>query len=120
MSDFMKAGGFAMWPVLALGLVTLAAAIRMAVKPLAAKPVVIKSLTIATLFTSLAGSLTGFAAVMSKVPGNPEWANSPDLPLIVMIGLGEASGSLILGCSFLGIAWIFVSIGSRRLANQLG
>jgi hypothetical protein len=52
---------------------------------------------------------------MSKVPANPEWAKGPDLPLVVMIGIGESLTPAILGFSVLAIAWLVGAFGQRRM-----
>ena len=49
------------------------------------------------------------------MPNNDEWAHSPDMPLIVMYGLGEAVTPAVLGFTALSLAWMFVAVGMRRI-----
>jgi hypothetical protein len=68
----------------------------------------------------LAG-ITGFAVdlmtVCTKVPANPEWAQSPDLPLILLIGLGESLAPVVFAGGFLIAHGLHVALGLRRAAG---
>lgn len=115
MLEFMREGGFAMWVILLFGLGTLALAVAFAVKPRESAVHVLRSASRATLFATLTGLVAGLGAVFHKVPGNPDWAHSPDLHLIVMTGLGESLANAILGFSLLTLAWLAATVGMRRL-----
>lgn len=119
MMEFMRAGGVPMWVVLVCGLAALVVGVLFAVRPDERKAAVLRALSNSTLFSILSGVTSCFAAVMSKVPANPVWARSPDRPLIVMTGLGEAMAPAILGFSLLSLVWLLAAVGSRR-APQLG
>ena len=75
----------------------------------------IRSLSVATVFVVLAAIAADLAAVFTNVPGNPEWAQSPEMPLIVMIGLGEALAPAISGFTLLALSWLATAAGVRRL-----
>jgi len=62
---------------------------------------------------------TNIRAVFYKVPQNPDWAQSDDLPLIVMTGLGEALSPACTGFLLLSVSWLLVAFGCRRLAAAL-
>jgi len=79
----------------------------------------IRSLTWATLFSVGAAIISGIAAVGSKVPANPEWANSPKIHLIVMEGISESMAGGVLGFSLLALVWMVMAVGQRRLAREL-
>jgi hypothetical protein len=115
---FFLAGGFPMWIVTIFGVACLVTAIRFALRADARKLAVVRALTWATVFAILSGVLSDFMAVMWKVPENPEWANSPELHLIIMVGLGEAVTPGVLGFTLLALAWLFVAIGTRRLQDR--
>jgi uncharacterized membrane protein len=115
MLEFFRAGGYSMVLVLLFGALTLVAAVVFIRKPKEQHVGTIRALSTATVFTVLGGFTSCLAAVFTKVPNRPEWAHSPDLPLIVMTGLGEALTPAILGFSLLSLAWLLTAAGVRRL-----
>jgi hypothetical protein len=117
---FMAEGGWAMWFVLALGLITLGAAAGFASRPVPRRGEAVRSFSRATAFAVLSALSANLAAVGAKVPANPEWANSPRLPLIVMEGIAESLAPAILGFTLLSFAWIVEAVGQRRLTRELG
>jgi hypothetical protein len=52
------------------------------------------------------------------VASTPEWANSPQVHLIVMEGIAESLAPAILGLMLLSLAWIIMAAGQRRLARE--
>lgn len=119
MIEFFQSGGWSMFLVLGLSVVTLGAAIHFARKPAEQHVGMIRGFSVATAFAVLGGMAANLAAVFTHVPGNPEWAQSPDMPLIVMTGLGESLAPAILGFSVLSIAWMVTGVGVRRLGAGL-
>jgi hypothetical protein len=116
---FMGEGGWAMWFVLALGLITVAAALGFAFKPASARQDAVRSFSLATSFMVISAVSLDLAAVGSKVPNIPALANSPTLHLIVMEGIAESLAPSILGFTLLSFAWIVMAIGHRRLTREL-
>lgn len=117
MIEFMRAGGVPIWIVLLFGLITLAAAGSFFWRPDQRKKGLIQGMSMASVFSILAGILSCLAAVMSKVPNHPEWSKSPDLHLIVMTGIGESLTPGILGFAILSLAWLFTALGTRKMAK---
>lgn len=115
MANFIRAGGFPILIVLALGLGLLLISAIFARTPRPTRLGVIRALSVAVTFATLSAVAANVMAVFRKVPANPEWAHSPDLPLIVMTGLGEAITPAILGFTILSIAWMMVAVGMRRI-----
>jgi hypothetical protein len=115
MMEFMREGGLGIWVVLAFGLLGLVSASLFVWRPREKNLLFLKALSKAVLYAALLGTLTGLAAVFHKVPANPEWARSPELHLIVMMGLGEALACLILGVGFLTVQHLLTAFGVRRL-----
>jgi len=114
MFNFIRAGGFAMLPILVLGIATLIVAGSCAFRPSERKLGLIRPLSVALVFMSLAGTCAGIAATMKYVTRLPQLAESPKLPLIVMTGIGESISSLILGLGILSVVWILAAFGLRR------
>lgn len=119
MLELMRAGGVPMWFVLGLGLIALMAAVAFAVRPDERRVAAIRDLSWATLFSTAAAIVSGFAAVGYKVPANPDWANNPKIHLIVMEGISESLSGGILGFALLTLTWLVVAVGHRRLAREL-
>ena len=119
MVDFMRSGGVGMWFVLLFGGISLGAALRFALSPDPRRVDAVRDLTRATLFSVAAAVVSGFAAVGSKVPARPEWANSPKIHLIVMEGISESLAGGILGFALLSLTWMVMAVGHRRLAREL-
>jgi hypothetical protein len=115
---FMLGGGLSMWFVLLFAAFTLAAAIGFARRPDPRRGDAVRSFSWATAFSITSGVCLNLAAVGSKVPENPEWANSPRIHLIVMQGIAESLAPAILGFMLLSLAWTVMAIGHRRLSRE--
>ncbi len=107
-------GGFAMFVILGLGLVTLALAMHAAARPSKARLDLVRHLSRATLYSALVGLVSAFAAVLHNAPKytTPDL----DLPHIVLQGIGESMGAPILGFTLLSLIAIFTGVAARRLA----
>ncbi|MBM4321286.1 MAG: hypothetical protein FJ125_15400 [Deltaproteobacteria bacterium] len=102
------------------GLVALVAAALFVWRPDVRKVETVRALERAVLFSTLSGLVSALAAVGYKVPANPEWARSPDMPLIVMTGIAESMSAPILGFTVLSLVALLVAVGHRRLARRGG
>ncbi len=114
MLEFMLAGGMAMWFILLFGGTGIGVAIAYLFRASVRREAFFRALSNATLFASIAGTIAGVGAVMAKVPTVEQWAHSPDRPLIVMAGLGEALSNGILGFALLALGWFLFAFGKRR------
>ncbi len=117
MVQFFLGGGSAMLAVLLFGVLALVAAVRFALSPTVSRLEVGRALSRATLFAAVTGVFSDLATVFSKVPQNPEWAQSPELPLIVMTGLSEAMAPAILGFALLAVFSLVCAVGHRSRAG---
>jgi hypothetical protein len=117
MVEFMRAGGWPMWVVLLYGLITLVAAGFFAARPEEPKIAFIRAMSTATVFAVLGGVASCLGAVMANIPNNPEFAKSPELHLIIMVGFGESLAPAILGFVLLSLVWVVTAAGVRRLAR---
>ena len=114
MMDFMRAGGYSMWFILLLGGVTLGVAVWFAIRPGERKLAFIRPMSVATVFAVLSGVFSDLGAVAHNVTTRPEFAQSPDLHLILLTGFGESMAPAILGFSILSLAWLLAAVGLRR------
>ena len=115
MMEFVKAGGLPGLMVLLFGFFTLGAAIHFMFRPKGSHIGMIRGLSMATVFTVLAAVAADLATVFTRVPNTPEWAGSPDMPLIVMTGIGESLTPAISGFGLLALAWLATAAGVRKL-----
>ena len=112
MVAFFVAGGWSMWFTLLFGVLAVVSAGFFVRRGQKRHLAVLRALTAATAFMSVAGCAADFSAVMWKVP--KLFGDDPKLPLIVMQGLGEAVTPATLGFSLLSVAWLLVAVGVRR------
>ncbi|MEZ4361551.1 MAG: hypothetical protein R3B48_15295 [Kofleriaceae bacterium] len=113
MADFLRSGGFSMWIVLAFTATLLLASGRYALRPEARTLALVRALTWALLFSSIAGVFTNFMMVMVRASGATPADETP-IHTLVLGGLGEAVTPAVLGFSALSLAWLFVVVGTRR------
>src|SRR5262249_43520296 len=118
MKEFFQAGGYSMWLVLLFGGVALVSAVRFAIRPELRKLSGLRALAAAATLAVLSGIAADFTAVMWHVTGRDDWMHSPDVPFIVMRGLGEAVTPATLGFTLLSLTWIGVAVGTRRSQEE--
>jgi hypothetical protein len=116
MVDFFIAGGWMMFLVLAIGIALLITAAKFARGASPQGLSIIRALTFAVVFASIAGVATNLASVGRHVSSDPELIKKP-LENILW-GFNEAMGPLILGFSLVAIAWILVAFGVRRMPAE--
>ncbi len=112
MLEFMRTGGLAMWIILALGLGCLGLASSYLWQPAERKLAMLRPLSLAMVFAILSGLCAGLAATTKYV--SSELADLSQLPVIVLIGIGETLTNGILGFSLLMLVWLLTAIGMRR------
>lgn len=115
---FFIAGGFPMVVVVVFGLVALGSAAHFAWSPVPGRVGHIAALCLSVLAASVAGVLACLMAVATNVTGNPEWASSPELHLILVAGVGESMTPGILGFAMVSAVALVTSVGLRRLPAE--
>lgn len=115
MIDFFLSGGVSMIFVLLFGGAAVGAAAMTITRPSARVQSALRSLSLATAFSSIAGVASCFAAVGYHVTGNPAWAQSPDLHLLLLTGVAESMSPAVLGFALLALAWV-IAAGARSPA----
>jgi hypothetical protein len=111
MADFMRAGGYPIWIVLALSIPMLYLGVRFAIAADARRLALLRGLTWAQVFAIGSGLASNVMAVLSKV------GRSLDRPHVLdrlLIGFGEALTPAVLGLSTLTVTWILITFGLRR------
>lgn len=117
MLNLFRAGGAPMVFVVIFGLLALVSASLFVWRPTEARLRPLQALDRATLYSALAGVVAAIAAVGYHVPQDPAWANSPQLPLIVMTGIAESMSAPIFGFTFLALSAMLQAVGLRRLGR---
>ena len=115
MPEWFVAGGWVMFFLLAVGVLALVWAAAFAARPDPTQFDRITCLSRAVAWGVVAGVATDLAAVGTKIPANPKWAHSPDLPLLVLQGVGESMSPAILGGAILSVVALLTAVGHARL-----
>lgn len=114
--EFFRAGGFPMFLILVFGLVAVVNAARFAWAPGPGRVPYQVALGLTILFAGLGGTAVDLMTVAMHVPNNPEWANDPQVGLIVLMGFGESMTPTILAFGMLIAQTLLVALGLRRLS----
>jgi hypothetical protein len=116
MLDFFRAGGWVMFLVLALAIPLLVTSAKFARNASPQGLSIIRALTLAVVFASIAGVTSDLAAVARNVPSNPELMKEPLAN--ILWGFNESMAPAILGFSLVTIAWILVGFGVRQMQKE--
>ena len=114
--EFMREGGWGMWPILLLGLVTLASAIRYAARPERLCLPFVAALWVTLVVAVVHASVTDLAAVFGYFQ---ESDRSPDaqIPRLLLVGLKESTRPAALGGIFLTLVPLLVAVAIYRQAS---
>jgi hypothetical protein len=113
MMRFLQEGGWGSWLVLLLSLVALLVAALFAWRPDRRKLAYLQGITVATVFSTLAGLCSNLSATLHYV-GDPA-RDSPEWRFWLTTGLAESLTTGILGFGLLAVVWILAAFGLRRL-----
>jgi hypothetical protein len=117
MFDLIIAGGWIMGFLLILGAFAVVTALDFTRHPQLEKLPRLDALSRAIAWAIATGVGADLAAVGTKIPANPKWAHSPDLPLLVLTGFAESMSPLILGGALLSVIALLTAAGHARLRN---
>lgn len=119
MLDFFTEGGFAMWLILALGVVLLAASVRFAIRPDRAHVGLLVALGIAVAAASLQGMLMDMGSVFSFLArSGAELEREKQFTLVLMQGLKESTRPGTFGGGILVLCCIAIAIGAARYPRR--
>jgi hypothetical protein len=111
--EFMREGGWGMWPILVLGLVTTASAARYMAGPQRYCVPFVAALWVTLAVAVAHATLTDVAAVLRYLE-DPARAPDGQVARLLMTGLKESTRPLALGGIFLTLAPLFVAGGIYR------
>jgi hypothetical protein len=115
MIKFFQAGGFNMWVLAGLGIVLVWTAIRFARNPDARRLSIVRALTLALVFSTLAGFFSGLGVTaVNSVRLRPEYP----LEELLLQGFAESTANITLGSGLGFITWILVAVGLRRMPGD--
>jgi hypothetical protein len=117
MIEFFKEGGWGMWPILVLGLVTVGAAARFAMKPERRQIGFLAAMALATITSCFHATWTDFGAVCSAL-SDEKFATEAQMPRVLAEGLKECTRPGAMGGAFLTLAAILVAVGMLRLGRE--
>ena len=112
-SEFMREGGWGMWPVMLLGLVTLASAVRYMIRPERYCLPFIAALWVTIAVAVVHATVTDVAAVFHYLE-DPVKAPDGQVARLLMGGLKESTRPAALGGIFLTLVPLFVAGGIYR------
>lgn len=115
-ADFMKEGGWGMWPVLLLGLVALASATRYAIRPERLCLRFVSILWLTLLVVIVHASITDVAAVFHHLE-DPARTPDGELARTLLAGLKESTRPAALGGIFLTLVPLLAAVGVYREYN---
>lgn len=112
-SEFMHEGGWGMWPILLLGLVALASAIRYALRP---ERLCLRFLAVlwVTLLTAVVHATVTDVAAVFKYFEDPVRAPDNQIVRMLFIGLKESTRPAALGGVFLTLVPLLAAVGVYR------
>ena len=113
MVDFIRAGGFNMFVLLALGIALVIPAVRFARNADPQRLSFIRALSRAIAWCTFVGVASGLAATCHYVVSHDDALKEP-LPYLLQ-GFAETLTNAILGGGILVVAWILVAYGDRRM-----
>jgi len=114
--EFMREGGWGMWPILALGLLSLASAIRTAIRPEPGCFRFVGALWCTLLVAVVHASVTDLAAVFHYLEDAGR-ASDPQLPRLLLAGLKESTRPAALGGIFLTLTPLLIAVAIYRQSS---
>jgi hypothetical protein len=112
MSDFIRDGGFGMFPTMLFGVLSVLAAIVIAFKPDKRFVPMVMALGITTFGSGLLGTVMGIINTLRYVAKSPE----SDRMMIVMVGAAESLNNMVLSLVLVVLTGLIASVAAGRVA----
>lgn len=116
MVEFFLAGGWMMFVIIAVAIPLLVTAAKFAGSASPQGLSLVRALTTAIVFASIAGVVVDLAKVARMVVTIPELRK--DLVDNLLMGFNEAMAPAVLGFTVITLAWILVAFGVRRMPAE--
>ena len=113
MMDFIRDGGWPMFPTLGLGISTLIMSVRYAARPEPGQLALVRMLALLTLVVGLFGTLLGV-----QISANAIRSVAPDQRWIFVIGIAESLNCLLAALALLAPTVIAAGIGNYHDARE--
>lgn len=113
MIDFFVEGGFGMWPILALGMITVGAALQFARRPELVKLRFIAAMGLTTLVATVHATWIALGAVFSYL-SDPAKVPDGELSRVLVVGLMESTRPGSFGGLLLALACLLSAVGVLR------
>ncbi|MFS8068951.1 MAG: hypothetical protein ACMG6S_21530, partial [Byssovorax sp.] len=117
MMNFFKEGGWAMWPILILSLVTVGASARFASRPDRRQIGFLVSMALATVVSVFHATWVDIGSVLGVLADETRVSDAM-MPRVLAEGLKECTRPGALGAGFLTLAAILVAVGMLRLGRE--
>jgi hypothetical protein len=118
MVKFFQAGGFNMWVLAGLGIALVWTAIRFARDPDARRLSILRALTWALVFSTLAGFFSALGVTAAHSLRIHEQHPEEELVEMLLQGFAESTANVTLGAGIGFITWILVAVGLRRMPGD--
>lgn len=116
-TEFMREGGWGMWPVLAFGLVAVGAAGHYVFRPEPRRLGLVIGMWLTTVVATLHATASDIAAVCGALTRWEEPLNT-QFVRVLCEGIKESLRPALLAGTFLTLALLFATIGLHRAANK--
>jgi hypothetical protein len=113
MLEWFRAGGFNMFVLAGLGVLMVVTAARFARAADPQRLALLRALTWALAFATIAGLASGVISTLTFVVRDPDAARAPLAPLLT--GLAESLTNVVLGAAIGVVTWGLVAFGVRRM-----
>ena len=117
MVRFFVEGGWAMWPVLIFGMVTIGSAIRFVQRPETAQLKFVAAIGLTTLMFTIHATWMNLGSTFRSLE-DPERVPDAELVRTIFAGLKESTRAGTLGLHLLAAACLLVAIGFLRAKQK--
>lgn len=116
MLGMIRAGGYNMWFLAAIGAVMVWTAIQFARNADPHRLSILRALTVAIVVASIGGFIAGLIKTCSAA-GDTADMLADRLPMLIH-GFAESCSNLVFGGAFVVITWVLVAVGVRRMPSD--
>lgn len=114
MLGMLRAGGFNIWILAAIGAVMVWTAIQFARSADPHRLSILRALTVAILVAAFTGFVTGLVSTCQADPaGKPG-----ELVATLLAGFAESCANLVFGGALVVVTWVLVAVGVRRMPTD--